>query len=181
MAAAYAGGMSVETSKTFGSGPVASPAPVRDPADLPWHVRHRMSALLLTALIPLGVGAVCFAVVSLVVMGNLRAHPVYTQALAAVRASPAAAAELGGGVEPGWWVMGGEEPDVDGVPRMEVMLNVSGDRAGGGVRAVGRPAAGAPGGWRLTFLDVGVNRADGRFTVVDLVGEEAPVRFGIPE
>ena len=156
--------------------------PTSDPlAGMPWHVRHRMSALLLTALVPLVIGGICFCVVSLYVMSGLRSHPVYVQAVERVAGAPEVAAELGGDLEPGWWVMGGEEPDIDGVPRMEVMLNVEGEKAGGGVRAVGRPDAAAPGGWRLTFLDVGVNRDDGRFQVVDLIDEEPPVRFGIPE
>ena len=147
-------------------------------ADAPWYVRHRMRALLLTALIPLVVGLICFVVVSAYLSAGLRSHPVMGLALRTATASPEVAAAVGSDAGPGWWVMGGEVATVegDGAP-MEMMFNLRGDRGEAGVRVVAREVE--PNAWRLTFLDVGLENAAG-LKVVTLVDEERPVRFAVP-
>ncbi len=145
---------------------------VEELVNLPWHRRHPMRALLLTMLIPLGVGAIGFCVVVLVVRSQLASHPVHALAVEAVRADAVVQADLGTPIEPGWLVTG-TTTDEDGT-RAELMMSVSGPGGGGGVRVIGRRDGER---WRLTFVDVGVKRSDGRERVVTIVKEEEPKRF----
>ena len=158
-----------------------SSASATPPGDAPWYVRHRMRALLMTALIPLVVGLICFVAVSAYLSAGLRAHPVMRLALREAQASPEVAAAVGANARPGWWVTGGAVPSVEGggAP-MEMMFNLRGDAGEAGVRVVAREAGTDPEAWRLTFLDVGLNTDAGQ-KVVTLVNEERPVRFAVPE
>ena len=151
----------------------ATPAPTRTPSPL--------RKVLLTALIPLSVGAICFTSVALWVVSSAKGHPAYEAALAAVRADPEVRAAIGSPVEPGFLVQGGEHSD-DGF--FEAMFSVTGPTGDAGVRVLAKPAPGPPGSpgtpaWELVFLDVGAKLDNGRDKVITLVDEELPRRFGV--
>ena len=157
--------------------PAAEPAPAATPAakPRPVPVHSPLRRVLLTMLIPLGVGAICLVAVSLYVMSGVRNHPAVAQALAAVRADPAVIEALGTPLEPGFVAQGGEDPATN---RYEAMFSVEGPKGEAGVRLLAKPAPGGS-GWELTFLDVGANLDDGRSKVLTLVNDELPVRFGV--
>ena len=139
----------------------------------PGRAASPLRKVLLTALIPLSVGAVCFAGVALWVVSSVKAHPVYGAALAAVRADPGVRAAIGTPIEPGFLTQGGVDPD-DGA--FEAMFSVAGPTGDAGVRVLALPGGA---GWELAFLDVGAKLADGRDKVITLVDEQPPRRFGV--
>ncbi len=150
-----------------------------DPNDpnAPWFVRHRMRALLVTALIPLAVGLIAFTGVWLWVQSGLKAHPTYAEALRLIRASSEVRAELGDPVEPGFLTTGKVDGDAGTVEMMFSLVGASGEA---GVRVFGRDATPDDpnsDAWVVTFLDVGIKTREGREKVVTLVDDEQPQRF----
>ncbi|MBB6442996.1 cytochrome c oxidase assembly factor Coa1 family protein [Phycisphaera mikurensis] len=136
-------------------------------------VHGTLRRVLVTAMIPLAVGAVCFAAVSFWVVSAVKSHPAYAAALAAVRAEPAVIAALGTPLEAGFWAQGGGD---EAAGRFEAMFSVSGPRGDAGVRLLARADGPA---WELVFLDVGANLPGGRQKVFVLRNDELPVRFGV--
>ncbi len=156
-----------------------------DPHDpgRPWYVRHRMRALLATALIPLGVGLIGFVSVWLWVQGGLKEHGIYQQALLAVQQAEEVRAELGDDIEPGFLTTGKVDEEAG---TAEIMFSVHGEKGSAGVRVFGR-TTGPPDDlgtavvsdpqWSLTFLDVGVKTNTGREKIITLIQDERPQRF----
>ena len=153
----------------------ASPAPPAPatPARSTERTSSPLRRVLLTALIPLTVGAICFAAASWWVLSGVKQHPAYAAALAAVRADPAVRDTLGPPLSAGYFAQGGVDP-TDGC--YEAMFSVTGTKGDAGVRFLARPDGSA---WDLVFLDVGANLANGREKVMVLANRELPRRFGV--
>ncbi len=149
-----------------------------DPAR-PWYIRHRMRALLATAMIPVTVGIIGFTATWLTVQSGLKSRPAYAEALALVRASEEVRAELGDTLEPSFLTTGKTDHDAG---TTEMMFSVQGDQGSAGIRLFARRQddtqdQNAHAVWAITFLDVGVKTDAGREKIITLLDGEKPQRF----
>ena len=110
------------------------------------------------------VGLVVWAFVNLI-LGSLKQSGAYTDALAKVRADPAAIAALGRPIEPGFFVSG--SVNVSGPSgEAELAILVEGSRGEGTLYLEATKRAGE---WEYALLELAV---DGREDRIDLLAEE---------
>ncbi len=160
---------------------VSSPANPTLESTVPWYVRHRMRALLLTFAGFLVFGAIMGATAFVMTVNRVKRDPGYAVALARVQESVELQREIGSPIEAGWLATGSSQvagPADTPFERGEYAFRVHGPEGKAGVRAIAeRPvvAEGAVSGdWTLVFLDVGTKSRYGGI-VITVVNDKPPV------